>query len=167
MLRYMSTPINYSNYTIRDATPSDAPALLDLIDALADYEKLDRPTTEARERLAHDGFTLSPPRFETFLAFVEGQESPTGYAIFFFTYSTFLAKPTLYLEDFFVLPECRGVGIGAALFDRVRQEARKRECGRMEWSCLNWNQLGIDFYEKRGAVHLDEWRVYRFTTETL
>jgi GNAT superfamily N-acetyltransferase len=153
--------------TLRPATLNDAPALLTLIDALADYEKLDRPTPEARERLTHDGFVLSPPRFETILAFVDTQTEPVGYAIFFPTYSTFLAKPTLYLEDFFVLPEFRGHRIGATLFETVRDEARKRGCGRMEWSCLNWNQLGIDFYEKRGALHLDEWRVYRFTEDKL
>jgi GNAT superfamily N-acetyltransferase len=156
-----------TNVTIRYARPDEAPALLDLIDALADYEKLERPTIEARERLTTDGFVLSPPRFETFLAFAQGNPSPIGYAIFYFTYSTFLAKPTLYLEDFFVLPEFRGHSIGATLFGTVRAEAKKRECGRMEWSCLNWNQLGIDFYEKRGAIHLDEWRVYRFTEEIL
>ena len=163
-----STP--FTSITLRPATLTDAPALLTLIDALADYEKLERPTQEARERLTTDGFVVSPPRFETILAFVEGdagQTSPVGYAIYFFTYSTFLAKPTLYLEDFFVLPEFRGHKIGATLFGTVREEAKKRGCGRMEWSCLNWNRLGIDFYEKRGASHLDEWRMYRFTEETL
>ena len=152
--------------SIRPATPADGPAFLALVDALADYEKLPRPTDEARARLLADAFEISPPRFALLLAEKEG-DGVVGYAVTFETYSTFLAKPTLYLEDLFVHPEFRGIGAGGTLFDAVAAEALRRGCGRMEWSCLNWNSLAYEFYERRGATHLDEWRMYRFTEESL
>ena len=147
--------------TVRPARSDDAPALLELIDALADYEKLPRPDAGARERLARDGFATTPPRFDTFLAFAG--DTPVGYAICFETYSTFLALPTLYLEDFFVAPDARGQGAGDALFRYVCGEAHRRGCGRMEWVCLRWNTLAQGFYGKRGATPLDEWIGYRLT----
>ena len=151
--------------TIRPATPADGPAFLSLVDALADYEKLPRPNEGARTRLLADAFDLSPPRFSLTLAEKDG--AVVGYAVTFETYSTFLAKPTLYLEDLFVHPDERGIGAGGALFDAVAAEALKRGCGRMEWSCLNWNALAYEFYERRGAEHLEGWRMYRFTEESL
>lgn len=149
---------------VRPATADDADALLSLIDALADYEKLDRPTDDARHRLVEDGFGVRP-RFGCLLALQDG--AAVGYAIFFETYSTFLAKPTLYLEDLFVRPEARGSGAGRALFAAIEREALARGCGRLEWACLNWNQLAIDFYARRGAQHLDTWRSYRLTEDDL
>lgn len=149
---------------VRPATPADAEALLSLIDALADYEKLERPTDEARRRLVEHGFG-ERPRFDCLLALQEG--AAVGYAICFETYSTFLAQPTLYLEDLFVRPEARGSGAGRALFAAIEREALARGCGRLEWACLNWNQLAIDFYARRGAQHLDEWRSYRLTEDAL
>jgi GNAT superfamily N-acetyltransferase len=150
--------------TVRSLALGDVPRLLDLIDGLADYEKLDRPDPGARERLARDAGGPSP-RFRTLLADIDGQT--VGYAIYFFTYSTFLARPTLYLEDIFVLPDYRGRGAGKALFRAVAAEAVRQECGRMEWQVLDWNQPSIDFYERNGARLMKEWVPCRLTGEAL
>lgn len=150
--------------TVRPLEARDVPRLLDLIDGLADYEKLDRPDAGARERLARDA-TGEGPRFRTLLAELDG--AAVGYAIFFFTYSTFLARPTLYLEDIFVLPEYRGKGAGKALFRAVAAEAVRNECGRMEWQVLDWNQPSIDFYERNGARLMKEWVPCRLTGDAL
>jgi len=149
---------------VRAATASDADTLLSLVDALADYEKLDRPTPEARERLKLDAFGPNP-RIRTYIAELDG--TPVAYAITFDAYSSFLALPTLYLEDIFVLPEYRRHGVGRAFFRFLAGEAVRRGCGRMEWAVLDWNQLAIDFYEKLGARRLKEWYVYRLTSEQL
>jgi len=151
--------------TVQPARREDANALLALVDALADYEKLARPDAAAKERLIQDGFERTPPRFWVYLAWED--DKAVGYVIALETYSSFLAKPTLYLEDFFVLPEARGQGAGGDLFRYAAAEALRRGCGRMEWVCLNWNQLAIGFYEKRGGEHLDDWRYYRLTDEGL
>ena len=148
--------------TVRPLEPRDVPRLLDLIDGLADYEKLARPDAEARERLAGDA---ASGRFRTLLAELDGQV--VGYAIYFFTYSTFLARPTLYLEDIFVLPERRGQGAGKALFRACAAEAVRQECGRMEWQVLDWNQPSIDFYERAGARLQKEWIPCRLTGDAL
>jgi GNAT superfamily N-acetyltransferase len=146
--------------TVRKAVPSDEPAILALVDALADYEKLPRPSPEARERLLRD--ILGPkPRIDCFLAFADGY--PVGYAIILETYSSFLALPTLYLEDLFILEEYRKRGVGRALFNTAVQEAKSRGCGRMEWTVLDWNQLAIDFYQKIGGTHMKEWQMYRIS----
>lgn len=154
---------------VRPARRADADALLSLIDSLADYEKLDRPDAEARARLVRDAWERNPPRFEALLAEEEREDGavPVGYAIVFETYSSFLARPTLYIEDLFVLPEARGRGAGKAFLRYLAGEAVRRGCGRMEWVCLDWNRLAIDFYESRGAEHLNEWRYYRLTEEKL
>lgn len=143
---------------VRKAIASDEPAILALVDALADYEKLERPSSEARGRLIQDLFGPKP-RIDCFLAFMDGY--PVGYAIVLETYSSFLALPTLYLEDLFVLEEYRKRRVGRALFDAALDEARRRGCGRMEWTVLDWNQLAIDFYQKLGAKHMAEWQLYR------
>lgn len=149
---------------IRPATRSDAEVFLSLVDALADYEKLDRPSPDARERLVRDGFGAEP-RFQPYLAELDGRT--VGYAITFPTYSSFLALPTFYLEDLFVLPEARGAGVGKALFRHLAAEAVRQGCGRMEWVVLDWNQLAIDFYERLGATRLREWHTYRLTRDEL
>ena len=149
---------------IRPAARGDAPVLLDLIDALADYEKLPRPTAEARERLMRDGFG-DKSRFEVFLAELDGQI--VGYALIFEAYSSFLALPTLYLEDIFVIPEGRGKGAGKALFEFCIREASRRGCGRMEWTVLDWNKPAIEFYRRYGAHYLREWYLFRLTAEQL
>lgn len=151
-----------SEVLIRSLTASDLPALLDLIDALADYESLPRPDSAARERLRRDALA-TPPRFWVLLA--EWQQRVVGYAFYFETYSTFLARPTLYLEDIFVLPEERGRGIGRAFVRALAREAITRGCGRMEWQVLTWNAPSIAFYERLGARPLDDWRGYRLTAD--
>jgi GNAT superfamily N-acetyltransferase len=150
----MSTP------EVRCATAADAPAILTLVDALADYEKLDRPTPAARERLVQDLFGPKP-RLECWLAFLEG--SAIGYAFTVETYSSFLALPTLYLEDLFIREEYRGRKAGFALFQRILDEARLRGCGRIEWTVLDWNQIAMQFYDKLGGKWLKDWRLYRIT----
>jgi GNAT superfamily N-acetyltransferase len=143
---------------VRRAVRDDAQAIHTLVDALADYEKLERPKPPARDRLVADLFGPRP-RIDCWLAFLDGY--PVGYAFALETYSSFLALPTMYLEDLFVLPEYRSRKAGYALFSEVLSEARRRGCGRMEWTVLDWNQLAIDFYRKLGAQHMKEWHLYR------
>jgi GNAT superfamily N-acetyltransferase len=140
-------------------------AFVGLIAALADYEHLEPPDPAARGRLARDA-VAAPPRFWALLAEVD--DRPVGYAVYFETYSTFLGLPTLYLEDLFVLPDFRGMGVGTALFRECAAEATRRGCGRMEWQVLAWNDLALGFYEHLGATPLHEdWRCYRLTGEGL
>jgi GNAT superfamily N-acetyltransferase len=145
---------------LRRATQSDAPALLRLIVALAEYEKLTPPDAEAQSRLIRDGFGRHP-RFEAWLAYWWEVPEPVGYAVFFETYSTFAAAPTLYLEDVFVLPDFRGRGIGSALLRACIGVADERGCARMEWTCLDWNTGAQKTYERLGAQRLSEWILYR------
>lgn len=149
---------------IRPVEPGDAERVLGLVDALADYEKLARPDPAARERLRADGFG---PRRRFDLLVAETGGRLVGYALFFETYSSFLALPTLYLEDLFVLPEARQGGWGSRLFAAVAAEAVRRGCGRMEWSVLTWNRLALDFYARRGAQPLGDWQTWRLAGEAL
>ena len=153
-----------NDVVIRPARPSDGPAWLELVDALADYEKLARPTLEARERLLRDAFGPAP-RIQVYMAELRG--APAAYAITFESYSSFLALPTLFLEDLFVLPDARKHGIGRAMFGFLAKEAVRRGCGRMEWVVLDWNQLAIDFYDRLGARHMKDWLLYRLTADQL
>ena len=150
---------------IRPATHADLPVVLEFIRGLATYEKL-LHEVEATE--ATLGATLFGPRpaAECVLAFAE-QGQPAGFAIFFTNYSTFLAKPGLYLEDLFVKPELRGQGIGKALLLHLAGMANERGYGRMEWSVLDWNQPAIDFYESLGAERKTEWTTCRLTGAAL
>lgn len=136
---------------------------LALINALANYEKLKRPNAAARSRLLRDAFGTHK-RFDAFLAWYNG--TPVGYAILFETYSSFVALPTLYLEDIFILQEYRSLGIGRKLFATCLREAKTRGCGRMEWVVLDWNKTAIRFYEKIGATHLREWYTFRITQKS-
>jgi len=144
--------------TIRRTRRTDARTFLSLVDALADYEKLPRPTPAARKRLVRDGFGARK-RFESLL--IEADSVSVGYAIFFETYSSFLALPTFYLEDLFVLPEYRGKGLGKRLFTACLAVAKRKKCGRMEWVVLDWNTPAIGFYERLGAKRLTDWITYR------
>jgi len=155
--------LNSTSFAIRRAEAADAPTLLRLVCALADFEKLTPPDGEAQARLVADGFGPKP-RFESWLAFVPERAEPVGYAILFETYSSFLARPTLYLEDVFVLDEFRGRGIGSAFLRMCVEMAESRGCGRMEWTCLDWNTKAQDVYEcKVGAQRMSEWFLYRLT----
>jgi GNAT superfamily N-acetyltransferase len=149
---------------VRALSDADVPRWLELIDGLADYEKLARPDAEARQRLATDALS-DPPRFRSLLAEVDGEI--VGYAIFFFTYSSFRARPSLYLEDIFVLPEQRGQGAGIALFRACAREAVANACARMEWQVLAWNEPSIAFYERLGARHLSDWLPFRLDDDAL
>ena len=156
--------MNAPSVQVRPATPSDAETWLSLIDALADYEKLARPDAEARQRLLVDAFG-EQPRTAVYLAEIGGRV--VGYAITLFTYSSFLALPTLYLEDIFVLESYRGQGAGYTLFRHCVDEAYRRGCGRMEWQVLDWNRPAIEFYEKLGARQMKEWLPYRMVREDM
>jgi GNAT superfamily N-acetyltransferase len=153
-----------SHATVRKALPGDAETILSLVDALADYEKLARPDAAAKQRLITDMFS-DRPRINAFLA--EYERKSVGYAFVFETYSSFLALPTLYLEDLFVLPEYRSKKVGYALFRAMVREAYERGCGRMEWTVLDWNQLAIDFYQQLGATHMKEWHLYRLVRDDM
>ncbi len=152
---------------IRPATAEDIPLILRFIRALAEYEKL-LPEVEATEERLRA--TLFPdhgaPVANAVLAFVDdvpGTPVPVGFALYFFNYSTFLAKPGLYVEDLFVVPEFRGRGFGKALLLHLAKFANARGCGRMEWAVLDWNQPAIEFYSSLGARHLREWQIFRLT----
>jgi GNAT superfamily N-acetyltransferase len=146
-----------SGTCIEPVTPANFPALLQLITGLAEYEHLDPPDAAARERLYTDAFS-NPPRYEAFLAMADGV--PAGYVTFYFTYSSFLARPSLYLEDIYVREEFRHRGIGRELFRFCRDIAKERGCGRMDWQVLAWNEPAIRFYEQAGGKRL-EWYSYR------
>lgn len=149
---------------VEAATSEDVPLLLELIRALADYERMsaDVVTTEAHLRDTLFGAT---PRAEAVVARVA--DEAVGFALWFHNYSTFLGRPGLYLEDLFVLPDWRGRGIGSTLLRHLARIAVERGCGRMEWSVLNWNEPAIWFYRKLGAQPMDEWTVYRLTGSDL
>lgn len=149
---------------VRKVEKKDFNNLLNLIDALADYEKLERPDIEAQNRLRKDIFGAGP---KIFVYLGEIEDKIVGYAITCYLYSSFLALPTLYLEDIFVLPEYRSQGIGKALFMHCSKLALENNCGRMEWMVLDWNKLAIDFYEKIGAKQMKEWLPFRMVRNEL
>lgn len=149
---------------IRAAVPADTALILAFIRELADYEKLvgEVVATEARLR---DTLFGDRAHVEVLIADVDG--APAGFALFFHNYSTFLARPGIYLEDLFVRPAYRGRGVGKALLQRLAALAVERDCGRLEWSVLDWNEPAIKFYQSLGAVPLDEWTCYRVTGAAL
>ena len=149
---------------IRSATEQDVPVILDLIKQLAEYERLSDKVIATEQRIRETLFGERPAA-EVLLASLDGEI--VGFAVFFTNYSTFLAKPGLYLEDLFVKPHARGKGLGKALLARLAKIAIERECGRVEWSVLNWNEPSIRFYEALGAVALSDWTTYRLTGDSL
>ncbi|MDI6767830.1 MAG: GNAT family N-acetyltransferase [Bacteroidota bacterium] len=149
---------NHTRIAIKRLRKKEGKIFLSLINALAAFEKLKRPSRSARARLLRDAFGRKR-RFDAFLAII-GKKA-VGYAIFFETYSSFLALPTLYLEDIFILPEYRSRGIGLKLFHTCMVEAERCGCGRMEWVVLDWNKNAIKFYNQIGARQMKEWLLYR------
>lgn len=149
---------------LRPATPADVPALLALIHALAVYEKLEHMAVGTEEALAEALFG-ERPACEAIIAERGGR--PVGFALFFTTFSTFLCKPGIYLEDLFVEPEHRGAGIGKALLARLAALAVERGCGRFEWRVLDWNAPSIAFYEALGGELLREWLLVRVAGDAL
>ena len=147
----------------RFAVREDAPLILDFIRALAEYEHMADQVVATAELLEEQIFHKQ--RAEVIFALENGKE--VGFALFFHNFSTFLGRAGLYLEDLFVLPECRGKGYGRALLQRLAQIALERGCGRLEWWCLDWNKPSIDFYLSLGAKPMDDWTVYRLAGDTL
>jgi GNAT superfamily N-acetyltransferase len=149
---------------IRPAEEADVPLILRFIRELADYERLLHEVVATEERLRR---TLFGPRPGAEVVIAEADGEPVGFALFFHNYSTFLAQPGLYLEDLYVRPEARGRGIGRALLAHLARLARERECGRLEWWVLDWNEEATRFYHSLGARPMDEWTVFRLTGDDL
>jgi GNAT superfamily N-acetyltransferase len=156
--------MNSPSLTITPATAADVPLLLVLIRALADYERLADQVSATEDRLRESLFGPRPAA-EAVIGRLDGE--PAGFALFFQTYSTFLGRPGMYLEDIFVKPECRGRGLGKALLRHVARLAVARQCGRFEWAVLDWNAPAIGFYRKLGAEVLADWRICRVAGEAL
>jgi GNAT superfamily N-acetyltransferase len=150
--------------TIRAATREDVPQILAFIRALAAYEREPDAVVATEEGLLHDGFGPNPYYF---CLVAENEGVPAGFALYFFNYSTWMGRPGIYLEDLFVLPEFRGLGIGKALLKQVAAVAVEKDCRRLQWEVLDWNTPAIDFYRAMGAEFLDEWRNVRLSGETL
>jgi len=146
------------NFAIRPATAADVPIILELIRALATYERAPNDVTATEDGLSKVLFGEKPAA-EVLLAFEN--ETAVGFAVFFHNFSTWLGRPGLYLEDLFVRPEDRGKGYGRALLIHLAKIARDRGCGRMEWAVLDWNEPAIQFYRKLGAKPMDDWTVFR------
>ena len=149
-------------FAIRSATMADVPIILELIRALAEYERAPNDVVATEEILKETLFGEKPAA-EVLLLF-ENQNA-VGFAVFFHNFSTWLGRPGLYLEDLFVRPEHRGKGYGRALLVYLAKIARERNCGRMEWAVLDWNEPAIQFYRKLGAQPMDEWTVFRLTRD--
>jgi len=149
---------------IEPATERDVPVILLLIKALAAYERMTGDVM-ADEALVHASLFGPAPSAEVVIARVGAE--PVGFAVWFHNYSTFLGRRGLYLEDLFVMPEWRGRGIGRALLVHLAQVAVERNCGRLEWSVLNWNEPAIRFYRSLGAKPMDDWTVYRLTGDDI
>ena len=150
--------------TLRPAAAADIPHILAFIRELAEYEKLAHEAVADESTLMTQLFGVKPAA-EVVIAEVDGQ--PAGFALFFHNFSTFLGQRGLYLEDLFVRPQYRGLGLGKRLMVHLAQLAMQRDCGRFEWSVLDWNEPAIRFYRSLGATGLDEWTVQRVTGEAL
>jgi GNAT superfamily N-acetyltransferase len=149
---------------IREATSNDVPEIAAMIRELADYEHLTHEMSLDPAALAEH---LFGPRPYAEVLIAEHEQTIAGFALFFHNYSTFLGKPGIYLEDLFVRPAFRKLGLGKALLKHVARLALERGCGRLEWSVLDWNTPSIQFYKSLGARAMDEWTIYRVTGEQL
>lgn len=150
--------------TIRPAAAEDVPQILSFIRALAEYEREPEAVTATEADLLRDGFGPNPYYW---CLIAERDGAPAGFALCFYSYSTWMGKPGVYLEDLFVLPEFRGLGIGKALLQRVAAVAVEKDFRRLGWEVLDWNTPAIDFYRAMGAEFLDTWRNVRMTGEAL
>ncbi len=155
---------NATAVVVRPARPADVDLVAEMIRALSRYEKLEHECHVEPEALREHLFGARPFA-EVLIGCLDG--APAGFALFFHNYSTFLAKPGIYLEDLFVRPEYRDLGIGRALLSELARLAVSRGCGRLEWSVLKWNEPAIGFYLRLGAEPMEEWQVYRLTGEPL
>jgi GNAT superfamily N-acetyltransferase len=154
----MNTPA----FQIKPAVRADVPLIMSLIRDLAEYERAPQDAVATEEQL-NEVFFGAKPSAEVLIA-REGDEA-VGFAVFFHNFSTWLGRAGLYLEDLFVRPEQRGKGYGRALLVRLARIAQERGCGRMEWAVLDWNEPAIEFYKKLGAKPMDDWTVFRLTSE--
>ncbi|WP_050697400.1 GNAT family N-acetyltransferase [Anaeromassilibacillus senegalensis] len=154
---------NDSALVLRCAEESDIPVILWFIKGLAEYEKMSDQVV-ATEALLKE-WLFEKHKAEVLIAEYAGE--PAGFSLFFHNFSTFLGRAGLHLEDLFVLPDKRGLGIGKALLQKLAAIAVERGCGRLEWCCLDWNQPSIDFYRSMGAVPMSDWTIYRLAGETL
>jgi GNAT superfamily N-acetyltransferase len=148
---------------LREAGERDIPLILEFIRGLAEYEHLLDQVSATEDGLAKSLFQDRAAE----VLICEYREKPAGFALYFHNFSTFLGKPGIYIEDLFVRPEYRGRGLGRALFARIAAIAEERGCGRLEWSCLDWNEPSIKFYQSRGGRPLDDWTTYRITGDAL
>lgn len=153
-----------SNISIRPASKADCALILSFITELAVYEKLAHEVVATIEILEETLFS-SKPYAEVLIADLDGQA--VGYALFFYSFSTFLGRPGIYLEDIYVTPSKRGRGVGKILMKHIARLAVKRKCGRFEWSVLDWNEPSIQFYRSIGAAPMDGWTVQRVTGQAL
>ena len=161
-MNHVPSPIQA--FTLRPATAEDVPAILACIHGLAEYERL-ADECEATEDLLRQSLFGEPPAAHVTLAFAG--DVPAGFALWFQSYSTFLARPGIYLEDLFVFPEFRGRGLGRTLLASLARTVIERGYGRLEWAVLDWNSDAIGFYESLGARSMNEWTTYRVTGEAL
>ena len=150
--------------SIRNATPQDTSIIFDLIKQLADFEKLSHEVKATVKNLED---TLFGREFSPKIIIAEANQKSVGFALFFFNYSTFLARPGIYLEDLFVIPSMRNQGIGLKLLSNIAKIAVENNCGRIEWSVLKWNVHAKRFYERLKATSQTEWEVYRLTGENI
>ncbi|KND61768.1 Histone acetyltransferase HPA2 and related acetyltransferase [Candidatus Burkholderia verschuerenii] len=150
--------------SIRPATPADVGAICALMYELAEFEKLTHLFVATKEGV-HDALFGARPSAEALVAVQDGEV--VSYALFFHNFSTFLGKRGLYLEDLYVRPTLRGSGLGTMMLKKLAELAVERQCGRFEWSVLDWNQNAIDFYEKMDATVLPDWRIVRITGDAL
>lgn len=150
--------------TIREATPRDTALILDLIRQLADYERLLHEAVASEDDLRRELFGAQP---KVFCEIAEHEGRPVGFALWFYSFSTFQGRHGLYLEDLFVVPEARGLGIGKALLQHLAQRCVRENLGRFEWSVLDWNEPSIAFYKSQGGVMMDDWTRVRVSGEAL
>ena len=151
------------NMKFRYAEEKDAALILEFIKDLAEYEKMQKEVVATEELLVE--WIFKKEKAEVIFALEDGKE--VGFALFFHNFSTFLGRAGIYLEDLYVKPEYRGKGYGKGLLRELAKITVERGCGRLDWSCLDWNKPSIDFYLSLGAESLDEWTVYRATGDTL
>lgn len=150
--------------SVRDAVRGDEPIILEFIEALADYEKLRHEAVATVADLSRELFGTSP---RVFCQIAELDGSPMGFALWYYTFSTFQGRHGIWLEDLFVDPACRGQGVGTALLRNLASRCLREGLGRFEWAVLDWNEPSIEFYRRQGAVFMDDWRRCRVAGEAL
>ncbi len=153
-----------SEVLVREATREDVPLILELIRELAEYEKEPEAAVATEEQLLEYGFSPNPV-FYTLIGEIDG--AGQSFALYFYNFSTWLGKPGIYLEDLFVRPQARGKGLGIALLKELAKIAIEKDCGRMEWSVLDWNMMAREFYHEIGSFHNQAWLPYRMDIDAI